>query len=344
MFKKNDQKTTFRKITRNFLNQPEILITPNALYKMKKYVDKFNVEVAWLALVERVDRFKFIIYDTVFLQQEITSVTAEIDEEALAEYGNKLISEGKYEEFDRIKCWGHSHVNMGVFASTQDEETFVDFYSNCDYFIRIICNKKDEMKLDIVLVNEELRWDNCSFTVLLNEEDNALNQQIEELEQQKQLLEQQLENSLKAIKETSEGIVDDEIKSTLVTQPVTQVGIHPGSYVTGFGNSRYTEDLKKNIKMESETEEEIEIGGKDEFGYRYYVSVYNGTYLEDYVSIDTIFSDETMLRFYSSGYSSCDLERIFSDNVKFESYTDNDWEDLKETMYNYCEEVIGNAE
>src|SRR5690606_38028013 len=72
------------------------------------------------------------------------------------------------------------HVNMGVTPSGQDDlqmKTFKD--GGHDWFIRLIANKKGEMKLDIYDYNAGVAYIDVPWMELLSEEERAIQNRID---------------------------------------------------------------------------------------------------------------------------------------------------------------------
>ncbi len=118
--------------------EPHIQFTVEAYLKQKNLIEIAPAEVTWLGVVEKVENV-YIIEDIIIPKQEVSSTTCEIDSDDLVNYAHL---------HDRIRFWGHSHANMGVFASATDESTMRLFSDSCDYFIRFIANKRGEYTLD----------------------------------------------------------------------------------------------------------------------------------------------------------------------------------------------------
>ena len=62
------------------------------------------------------------------------------------------------DEFKRIRCHGHSHVNMDVWPSSKDlefEESIVKQLKPDDRYVFLICNKLGEMRVAIYTNNEK---------------------------------------------------------------------------------------------------------------------------------------------------------------------------------------------
>ena len=123
----------------------ELYILPEARNKMELYCDLSDGEIGWLAFVEKFDNQGFLITDCVLLKQEVNGTTTEIDPMALIEFWN----ETPIEKQCKIKCWGHSHVNMSPTPSGQDDSQMEYFKDGNPWFIRLITNKKREYNIDI---------------------------------------------------------------------------------------------------------------------------------------------------------------------------------------------------
>ena len=145
---------------------PSILISPLALAKMINIINECDKEVGWLGEANRNEENNIIIiHDVHLFHQEVHSTTCEITPEGLSQFGEELLKQQDgMEKWNNIKVWGHSHVNMGVFSSGQDDKQMEVFADHNDWFIRIIANKKDEMKIDFYdytknIVYIDLDWE-----------------------------------------------------------------------------------------------------------------------------------------------------------------------------------------
>lgn len=126
-------------------NRYELYILPQAKSKMELYCDLSEGEIGWLAYVEKFEGVGFLITDCVLLKQEVHSTTTEITPEGLLEFWNNT----PVDRQATIKMWGHSHVNMGVTPSGQDDSQMEYFKDGNPWFIRLITNKKREYHIDI---------------------------------------------------------------------------------------------------------------------------------------------------------------------------------------------------
>jgi len=132
---------------------PRILISRAAYNDMYILVDEVSDEVGWIGSVERVGR-DFLIKEIFLLEQESHAATCEITAEGISKWAMELMSNRTdgMEVVNAIRFWGHSHVNMGVSPSAQDETQMTVFAESCsDFFIRGILNKSGAMEFTLYL-------------------------------------------------------------------------------------------------------------------------------------------------------------------------------------------------
>lgn len=261
---------------------PMVCFTEQTLAKFKGYVDNCTLEIGWLALVKIDAQGRYIVYDTLLPHQNVSAVTTDLMESGLQEVGEELLAT-RPDEFNNVRCWCHSHVNMQVCPSGTDESTFEQFYENCDYFIRVICNKKGDMRVDFVDLEKEIRFDNINWYILLSKETETLNKSIEIYQQQiddiveknKKIIEglnkqideyrnnlfKELEVNIKA--EVKEKVVEEKpIYKKYETSQYGNVYAYDmedyyGDYYTNYP-SYYNKNTSKKKEEEKIEEEEIE--------------------------------------------------------------------------------------
>ena len=141
----NDKtKPTARKI--GLTKSPLILFTLSALVKMRVIVDECPQEVGWYGIVEKREENVLVIDDILLLKQEVNGGTCELDESSFAELYQKMVEEGREEDVQKLRFWGHSHAGGGVTPSGQDEKQAMETLNDTrDYLIRAICNKDGKM-------------------------------------------------------------------------------------------------------------------------------------------------------------------------------------------------------
>lgn len=103
-------------------------------------------EVGWLGLVEEVQD-GYLITDIFLPEQIVTGAETDISEDALAELALQLINDGR--DTEQLYYWAHSHVDMGVTPSGQDEDQVDEYLKHTPVFIRGIYNKRGQSKVDV---------------------------------------------------------------------------------------------------------------------------------------------------------------------------------------------------
>lgn len=147
--KNNDNKVYYKPIAKGAVNAPVVHIDYKVQMLQDAIVDACSEEVGWLYLVKK-NGDDYFIYDLIMCEQEVHATTCELKESALNDVGMELLNSNNAEDFNNVRGWGHSHVNMGVSPSTQDDETFEKYMKDCeDYFIRIIVNKKGDVNCEL---------------------------------------------------------------------------------------------------------------------------------------------------------------------------------------------------
>lgn len=140
---------------------PNLLFTPQAAATMAYYVDECSDEIGWLGIVEKYEDEMYLCTEVHLLEQEVNGGTTEISPMGLV----KMAEELGLEKMQKIFLWGHSHVNMGVSPSGQDETQMKLFMENgMEWFFRIICNKKGDIGVTFYnykenYVVEDVPWD-----------------------------------------------------------------------------------------------------------------------------------------------------------------------------------------
>lgn len=143
--------------------QPTIIIEPKVWAQMEFIVDRCSKEVGWFTLQNYdADRNVFTIYDLVLPEQEVTAVETDISGDELGKASFELIERGG--DTSHMYGWFHSHVNMGVSPSGQDERQVEEFLEDLvdtpeiPAFIRGIMNKKGDLKLDVYYMHHGVAY------------------------------------------------------------------------------------------------------------------------------------------------------------------------------------------
>lgn len=305
---------------------PKIIIKLSALLKMKGYVEHCDSEIAWLGLVEK-NNTTYTIIDVDLMQQDVSSATAEIHEKGLQEYAERFINKGDYESLGKIRVWGHSHVNMDTSPSSTDEETLEEYGENCEYFIRIIANKKGKLTVDFIDMIDDLRFDNVQWEVEYPDEIADLLKRIDETED----LLSKLEKKLAGYQENIYTAIEDEVKAS-IKEHVTETKYKS---LTKVYNMR---DYDKKWSYETLYDETYISNDNDEYG----VTIYNdtGTVL-DRGNLTDFFQEYEIIDIAENCTHIEQLKGYCKDIPAFDNYDDIDWEILLETIDSYYLDIYG---
>ena len=139
--------------------QPRIFATIKALHKMRYYIDNTEMEIGWLGYVSKLEDNQYLIEDVFLLKQQVHSTTTEIDPDALATMATELIRQGEegIAKYNKIRLWGHSHVNMSTGASKQDDDQMNEF-ATTDFYIRLIGNKHGDWNVCLYDYANNVLW------------------------------------------------------------------------------------------------------------------------------------------------------------------------------------------
>lgn len=138
---------------------PKILVTPDALHDMNDLVQLHDKEISWLGVVSPVGRCDFLIERIFLIEQTCSAAQTEMSTEGLAKLAAEILAlAGGTELYNKLRFWGHSHVNMGVTPSQPDDEQMRTFIQDCDdYFIRGIFNKAGVARFDLFWIKTGIR-------------------------------------------------------------------------------------------------------------------------------------------------------------------------------------------
>jgi hypothetical protein len=214
---------------KHYPKEPTIYFTREAWVKQCHLVDKCTKEVGWFALVDYDPTDEsFTIDEIVIPVQTVTATETDIGKEALADAAMALIEQGK--DTSRMYAWFHSHVNMGVGPSGQDEYQVEDFLEDLadqptiPAFIRGIQNKKGDLKLDVYYVQHGIAFQNVDHYVLYDDDPQWA--------------------------KDVDALIKENVKDPVTYAPYTYpgVGYKPpaGKLNTGHGNGANTEKSERN--------------------------------------------------------------------------------------------------
>jgi hypothetical protein len=129
---------------------PKVFYTDTAWAKIQYLIHNCPKEVGWMGLAELRPTGNYLIEDIFVPEQEVQAAETDISAHSLNRLLFQLVQAGK--DPTKLLYWGHSHVNMMVSPSIQDEEmiqTFVEGIPEGAFFIRGIYNKSGDSKVDV---------------------------------------------------------------------------------------------------------------------------------------------------------------------------------------------------
>lgn len=334
MFKNIEDKTQVMRIFREEqLIPPTVYITYRALAEMKEYVMQSNGEIGWLAYVEKKeekDTNVYTITHTVLFEQTVSAVSTDLDENDLARYANKLMREGRADELNKIRCWGHSHVNMEIMPSGTDENTFEEYYESCDFFIRIIANKKGDLKLDIAeplrgVVFTNVQWETIYPQKMLNILEKK-NEKLKEVESIKAEINEYIKNYSSNFTTKIKEEIKDKVKTKY--QGVTTYK----NFYSYYDDADFYTDTKTYNNTYNSTYEDIE----DDFYDLFDIVMYKNTEQESYFCVQEVFTEKEIVEIAINGFNY--MRKKYKKDKRFANYTKIDWENLYESVNVYYEE------
>lgn len=233
---------------KNFI--PKIYISDLALNKMNEYIEQCSLEIGWLGCAERLENGIYIS-DVFLFKQEVHSATTEITTEGLNEFAMELMNtcEDGMEIWNNMRVWGHSHVNMPTSPSGQDDKQIEVFMENDnDFFIRIIGNKKGELRIDLYDFKVGIQYSELPYDVIYDKEKD---EKIRTISNQIRLLRERLDDILKPeeslVKSINKEIASkvSEKKEVFSTGKYDAYGYAYNGYYGNCGKTYTTQSTKK---------------------------------------------------------------------------------------------------
>jgi len=119
-------------------DQPTLRFTPYAWAKLHTFCHAGDTEIGGFGLSAPND--PLLVMDFLTVKQEVTCVSVEFDDEAVAKLFEDQVDTGnRPEQFARI--WCHTHPGDSPHPSGTDEETFSRVFGGCDWAIMFILAK-----------------------------------------------------------------------------------------------------------------------------------------------------------------------------------------------------------
>lgn len=274
---------------------PEIFIHPDALTKMQLYVEECDDEIGWLGIALK-EKNAIHITDVLLFEQEVNSTTTEITPEGLAEFGETLLKQKNgMEIWNNIKVWGHSHVNMSTSPSGQDNSQMETFSKNGhDWFIRIIANKKGDLRVDLYEYNLGIIYNNLPWSACMSKEEIEIEKQINKLYEQLEEFQEKRINKYK-------GSIKSEMLLKIKKKSYQQWNGY-GGYYNQYQN---IQDEKKNqFSTKENSNREHITSGEDVLKW------FSQEELIDIGECENIYDAKEVLLLYGYGYHEFTYDEI----------------------------------
>lgn len=145
---------------------PTMTYAPGIRAKEQAMVSLALMEVGWIGIIgfDKEDN-EYTIEDVVVPKQQVGPATCimlpqDRDKAALPWVKADVMNAPR-----KIYYWGHSHVDMAVIPSVQDDRTIEEHLNTAPIFIRGIHNKARESRFDIFDTNLGLTFNDVEYTI-----------------------------------------------------------------------------------------------------------------------------------------------------------------------------------
>lgn len=132
--------------------KPTVIFSDAAWAKIQSLVCFFDTEVQWHGVVERKDKYLYVVKDILVPPHEVNGASVISDQTKYEEWLDSLTDE----EFSGLKLHGHSHVRMDVNPSSVDVKYRLDRTSvlptngsENSYYVFMIMNKDWKLEMQI---------------------------------------------------------------------------------------------------------------------------------------------------------------------------------------------------
>lgn len=251
--------------------EPTIFVTPLAMHKMRYYIDNTSTEIGWLGYVQRYENDVYLIEDVFLVKQQVHSATTELDADALGSLATDLIKQGDkgIALYNKIRLWGHSHVNMSTSPSGQDDKQMEEF-GTADFYIRLIGNKKGEWNVCLYDYEKNILWSKLEMQIYY------------EVDIDDTILEQEIKDNVSTIKfENKKGIT-----------PYKSYGYDYNKGWSKYGYSYYDDYMWEDYDDYNPKDITTDVGDTDKLPY-----IIDGRYTEKDL--------HNMRKYYSSDIDEC---------------------------------------
>lgn len=175
-------------------------IRPEAMKKIKMYVQACDIEISGLGEIISLGAGKFEVTDVFLYNQTCTGTSTSLSNEDLTRFAIDRLNAGK--DVEKIRFWWHSHVDMDAFWSGQDERAIEVIES--DYLVSFVMNKRGEYRIRFDFFKPcRLTLDETIVTMKSEESVSA-----EEFAAVKVEIEEKVKRTSYLVRESSGAIID----------------------------------------------------------------------------------------------------------------------------------------
>jgi hypothetical protein len=125
-------------------------IPPKFHQELMFYIHKCDTEVGGYGRIEFVKKDNHIFVDEIYLMPQVVEpAECTLSAEGLALLYEDLIEKGEEDKIGSINLWWHSHVDMGVSPSGQDEKHISEWPGN--HLVSLIINRSGKMYANLMV-------------------------------------------------------------------------------------------------------------------------------------------------------------------------------------------------
>lgn len=155
-----------------------VIFSNEAYKKMRALIEQSPKEIGWHGVVEHPSEKIYEITDIILFPQTVTGATVTTDDE---EYNNWLMSV-EDDVFNKLRFYGHSHVNMSTHPSVTDDTYIKNIIQNCnDFYIFGILNKRNDSWFNIYDIKNNILYESSDivYEYYITEADSWAKEQID---------------------------------------------------------------------------------------------------------------------------------------------------------------------
>ena len=319
----HSNKTTKEPMEERKIDLPKIFITYEALLKMNQIVNTCTAEVGWLGSV-KTGKDGYYITDVYLMKQSVSGVTTELDEDDLHDFFQNLIINDP-DKYNTIKLWGHSHVKMPVNPSSQDDETFKEYYQDNPFFIRLIANQKEDMRIDIAIKEDGYIYYNVPWEIVYPK---SIIEAMEMYAEASEILKEAEENIKKAranVENSFKDEINKEIKAKVVEE--RKVSKNTKALPYAWGDNEYESYYDYYYGYDQEYEEDYMdyIMQKCDSGTKIKVTEGNTT---KYANVTDVFEPMEIIEVATLCSNWKGVRDYFADDERVKTYSKKNYIDL----------------